>query len=98
AGCPCPTKQVGRCVRGRLGQTRDCSNQITRRRLSGPLAKENAMANLRDILNAQKNRQELVKRRLNRRDLFKMGLLTSTGYLVRKSGLSRWGFSCRCTP
>ena len=34
------------------------------------------------------NRQEIIKARLSRRDLFKMGLLTSTGYLVAKDGLS----------
>jgi len=56
------------------------------------------MANLRDILNAQKNRQELIKAKLNRRDLFKMGLLTSAGYLVRKNGLSAWAFDGGCNP
>jgi len=34
------------------------------------------------------NRQEIIKAGLGRRDLFKMGLLTSTGYLVAKRGLS----------
>src|SRR5262245_43841460 len=56
------------------------------------------MANLKDILNAQKNRQELIKAGLNRRDLFKMGLLTSAGYLVRKNGLSAWAFDGGCGP
>src|SRR4051812_12644985 len=38
--------------------------------------------------NAAANRRELIAARLNRRDLMKMGLLTSTGYLVVKNGLS----------
>lgn len=37
-----------------------------------------------------KNRQEIVKAGLSRRDLFKMGIITSSGYLVHKSGLSAW--------
>jgi len=37
---------------------------------------------------ARKNRQEIIKAKLSRRDLFKMGLLTGSGYLVVKSGLS----------
>jgi FtsP/CotA-like multicopper oxidase with cupredoxin domain len=37
---------------------------------------------------SQKNRLEIVKAQLSRRDLFKMGLLTTTGYLVAKHGLS----------
>ena len=41
-------------------------------------------------LTARRNRQEIVKAGLNRRELFKMGLLTSGGYLVAKSGLSAW--------
>jgi FtsP/CotA-like multicopper oxidase with cupredoxin domain len=39
-------------------------------------------------LTALRNRQELIKAGLGRRDLFKMGLLTSAGYLVAKHGLS----------
>ena len=42
----------------------------------------------REMVNAQKNRRELIAACLSRRDLFKMGLLTSAGYLVTKSGLS----------
>src|SRR5437899_936574 len=34
------------------------------------------------------NRQEIIKAGLGRRDLFKMGLLTSAGFLVAKRGLS----------
>jgi FtsP/CotA-like multicopper oxidase with cupredoxin domain len=51
------------------------------------------MPNKKDIDNARKNRQELISAGLNRRDLFKMGLLTSAGYLVAKKGLSSraWG-------
>lgn len=38
---------------------------------------------------ARKNRQEIIRAHdLTRRDLFKMGLLTSAGYLVAKHGLS----------
>ena len=39
-------------------------------------------------LNAFRNRQELIAAGLNRRDFLKMGLLTSAGLLVAKSGLS----------
>jgi len=38
---------------------------------------------------ARRNRQEIVEARLTRRDLFKLGLLTGTGYLIAKRGLSR---------
>src|SRR5438445_11268300 len=41
-------------------------------------------------LTARRNRQEIIKAGLNRPELFKMGLLTSGGYLVAKSGLSAW--------
>ncbi|MEQ1834113.1 MAG: bilirubin oxidase, partial [Candidatus Eisenbacteria bacterium] len=37
---------------------------------------------------ARKNRVEIVDAKLTRRDLFKMGLLTSSGFLVAKMGLS----------
>lgn len=37
---------------------------------------------------AMLNRLEIIKARLSRRDLFKMGLLTTAGYLVAKKGLS----------
>jgi FtsP/CotA-like multicopper oxidase with cupredoxin domain len=37
---------------------------------------------------ARKNRVEIVDAKLTRRDLFKMGLLTSGGFLVAKTGLS----------
>jgi len=37
---------------------------------------------------ARRNRVELVDAKLSRRDLFKMGLLTSGGFLVAKAGLS----------
>jgi len=43
----------------------------------------------REMLAAAKNRRELIAAGLhNRRDLFKMGLLTGTGMLVAKNGLS----------
>ncbi|HEY6194433.1 MAG TPA: multicopper oxidase domain-containing protein [Candidatus Eisenbacteria bacterium] len=37
---------------------------------------------------ARKNRVELIDAKLSRRDLFKLGLLTSSGFLVTKLGLS----------
>src|ERR1700755_3688277 len=37
---------------------------------------------------AAKNRRELIAEGFNRRDLLKMGLLTSAGLLIPKSGLS----------
>ncbi|HEV3456802.1 MAG TPA: multicopper oxidase domain-containing protein [Thermoanaerobaculia bacterium] len=43
----------------------------------------------REMLNAARNRRELIAAGLtSRRDLFKMGLLTGTGMLVAKNGLS----------
>ena len=48
------------------------------------------MAGWKDKLaeTARKNRVEIVDAKLTRRDLFKMGLLTSGGFLVAKMGLS----------
>lgn len=37
-----------------------------------------------------RNRQEIIKAGLSRRDLFRIGIITSSGYLVHKSGLSAW--------
>src|SRR5207245_2468469 len=37
---------------------------------------------------ARRNRQEIIKAGLSRREMFKLGLLTSAGYLVAKKGLS----------
>jgi FtsP/CotA-like multicopper oxidase with cupredoxin domain len=45
-------------------------------------------ARWKELYQAFKNRQEIIKARLTRRDLWKMGLLTSTGMLVVKKGLS----------
>src|ERR1700720_2766746 len=46
-------------------------------------------ARWKEMYNAFKNRQELVKAGLtSRRDLMKMGLLTSAGMLIAKTGLS----------
>ena len=45
-------------------------------------------------LTARRNRQEIIKAGLSRRELFRMGLLTSGGYLVAKSGLSAWASEC----
>jgi hypothetical protein len=55
------------------------------------------MANRRDIENARKNRLEIVKAGLSRRELFKMGLLTTAGYLIPKNGLSAWATN-GCSP
>src|SRR5262249_7037018 len=52
--------------------------------------KKVSRAQWKQMLNAQKNRRELIAARLDRRELFKLGLLTSGGYLVAKSGLSAW--------
>jgi FtsP/CotA-like multicopper oxidase with cupredoxin domain len=43
---------------------------------------------LKEMRNARKNRQEIAAAGLSRRELFRMGLLTSAGYLVAKHGLS----------
>jgi FtsP/CotA-like multicopper oxidase with cupredoxin domain len=40
------------------------------------------------VWNAAKNRRELIAAGLTRRDLIKLGLLTTTGFLVAKEGLS----------
>lgn len=42
----------------------------------------------KEALAAAKNRREIIAARLSRRDLMKMGLLTSTGMLIPKRGLS----------
>jgi len=39
---------------------------------------------------AFRNRQEIIQAGLSRRELFKLGLITSAGYLVAKKGLSYW--------
>jgi len=46
------------------------------------------MANRRDIQRALNNRLELVKAGLTRRDLIKMGLMSSSGLLIPKDGLT----------
>jgi FtsP/CotA-like multicopper oxidase with cupredoxin domain len=56
------------------------------------------MANAREVADARTNRLEIIKAGLKRRDLFKMGLLTGAGYLVRKNGLSAWAFDEHCGP
>jgi FtsP/CotA-like multicopper oxidase with cupredoxin domain len=45
-------------------------------------------ARYKEMVRAQKNRREIVAAQLPRRELIKMGLLTGSGYLVAKSGLS----------
>lgn len=45
-------------------------------------------ARFKEMANARKNRQELVAENFNRRQLMKLGLLSSAGYLVSKSGIS----------
>src|SRR5687767_13244112 len=53
---------------------------------------------------ARRNRREIVESGLTRRELFRMGLLTSSGYLIAKPGLSAQGScdlgECRlgCSP
>lgn len=44
----------------------------------------------REAYQAQKNRQEIIAAQLSRRDMIKLGLISSSGYLVHKSGLSAW--------
>src|SRR5215813_9882673 len=51
-------------------------------------------ARWKQMLSAQRNRREIIASRLGRRELFKLGLLTSGGYLVAKSGLSAWADGC----
>ena len=46
---------------------------------------------------ALRNRQEILRAGLTRRDLFKLGLLSGSGYLVAKAGLSAWA-SEECYP
>ena len=50
--------------------------------------KKVSKARYKEMINAQKNRRELIAAGLSRRELIKMGLVTGTGYLVAKSGLS----------
>src|SRR5262249_16937313 len=45
-------------------------------------------ARFKQMVAARRNRQALVAARLDRRELMKLGLLTSSGYLVARSGLS----------
>ena len=46
------------------------------------------MTRSRDAEIARRNRQELITAKLSRRDLIKLGLLTSSGLLIAKRGLS----------
>src|SRR3978361_1238638 len=48
------------------------------------------MASWKDkmALTAQRNRQEIVKAKLTRRDMMRAGLLTASGSLIVKAGLS----------
>jgi len=52
------------------------------------------MAKKRNIANARRNGKENVKAGLGRRKLLKMGLVTSAGLLIPKSGLSAWSQTC----
>ena len=52
----------------------------------------------KELENERKNRQEIVEARLSRRELFKMGLLTSAGYLIPKRGLSARALSSAGEP
>ena len=58
------------------------------------------MANKRDVYRALQNRLELVKAGLTRRDLIKMGLMTSAGVLIPKTGLTDTFTFCfsSCSP
>ena len=47
---------------------------------------------------ARQNRVELIDAKLSRRDLFKLGLLTSSGFLVTKMGLSSRAAGASGTP
>jgi hypothetical protein len=44
-------------------------------------------------LRAMRNRQAIIREGLSRRDLFKMGLLSGSGYLVLRGGLIPYGGS-----
>ena len=44
-------------------------------------------------LTAQRNRQEIVKAKLSRREMMRLGLLTTSGILVAKKGLSARAFA-----
>ncbi|WP_394850166.1 multicopper oxidase domain-containing protein [Pendulispora brunnea] len=50
---------------------------------------------------ARRNRQEIIAAGLTRRELLKMGLISASGYLVSKGGLSAWasgGISTLASP
>src|SRR4051812_35646450 len=44
----------------------------------------------RSIANARKNRLEIIHAGLSRREMIRYGLISSTGYLVFKNGLSQY--------
>jgi FtsP/CotA-like multicopper oxidase with cupredoxin domain len=57
------------------------------------LGEKVSRARFKEMCNAFKNRQELIKAGLmNRRSLLKLGLLSGTGYLAAKNGLSAWAW------
>jgi len=57
------------------------------------LGEKVSRARFKEMYNAFKNRQELIKAGLmNRRSLLKLGLLSGTGYLAAKNGLSAWAW------
>lgn len=49
----------------------------------------------KEVLDAAKNRRELISAQLSRRDLMKMGLLTGTGMLIPKLGLSARAYAAQ---
>ena len=49
----------------------------------------------KEVLDAAKNRRELIAAQLSRRDLMKMGLLTGTGMLIPKLGLSARAYAAQ---
>src|SRR3954462_15459778 len=57
------------------------------------LGEKVSRARFKEMYNAFKNRQELIRAGLmNRRSLLKMGLLSSTGYLLAKNGVRAWAW------
>ena len=58
------------------------------------------MASWRDklALTAQRNRQEIVKAKLSRREMVRAGLITASGSLVLKSGLSSRAYAALTDP
>src|SRR5713226_1557808 len=71
--------------RTQVGHAGSAIRVVLRLERSGPMLirRGNMLAEI-----ARRNRQEIIKAGLSRREMFKLGLLTSGGYLVAKKGLS----------